>query len=191
MNKKHVRIVRDALGEVHIPKDAYWDIQTQRSLENFPAGDMLPKAFLHALALVKKACAKVNNASGILPKEKADIIMHVCDEILAGKLDNEFPLKVYQTGSATQTNMNMNEVITNRAHVLSGGTLTDERKKLHPNDDVNMSQSSNDVIPTAMHIAIYQTLQKQTIPAISLTQQTLAKKAKAFRDIVKSGRTHL
>ena len=151
----------------------------------------MPLEVIRAFAILKKAAALANHQLGVLPKEKKDLIVRVCDEILEGQLDDQFPLVVWQTGSGTQSNMNVNEVIANRAHVLSGGKLTDEKKILHPNDDVNKSQSSNDTFPTAMHIAAYKTLVDVTLPGIETLRQTLAEKSAAFMDVVKIGRTHL
>lgn len=185
------RSEEDSLGSVNVPADAYWGAQTQRSVENFQAGPQMPLAFIHALAVVKKACAQANLDCGVLSPEKAGFIAQVCDEIITDKLNDQFPVKVYQTGSGTQTNMNMNEVIANRAHVLSGGTLKDKEKILHPNDDVNKSQSSNDVIPTTMHIASYIALRSGVVPAVGRLRDALADKSTQFADVIKSGRTHL
>src|SRR3954470_13225313 len=150
------RIEKDTMGPVNVPADKYWGAQTQRSKENFTiGGHLMPLEVIRAFAILKKAAAYANLELGVLSKDKAEIIGKVCDEILAGKLDDEFPLVVWQTGSGTQSNMNVNEVIGNRAHVLLGGNLMDEKKSIHPNDDVNKSQSSNDTFPTAMHIAAY------------------------------------
>jgi fumarate hydratase class II len=187
------RIEKDTMGEVKVPSEKYWGAQTERSRNNFTIGgthDLMPMEIIYAFAYLKKAAAITNNELGVLPKEKADIISKVCDEILEGKLDNEFPLVVYQTGSGTQSNMNLNEVIANRAHVLLGGKLEDNAKKIHPNDDVNKSQSSNDTFPTAMHIAAYKMIVEETIPKVEILLKTLDQKAKQFKDIVKIGRTH-
>lgn len=187
------RIDKDTLGEVMVPKDAYYGAQTQRSIENFKIAretNRMPKEIIRAFAYLKKAAALTNLDAGVLSQEKCDLIGKVCDEILAGKLDNAFPLVVWQTGSGTQSNMNVNEVIANRAHVLNGGNLTDEKKILSPNDDVNKSQSSNDTFPTAMHIAAYQILERITIPGIKKLRNALAEKSKAFKEVVKIGRTH-
>ncbi len=182
---------KDSLGYVDVPADKYWGAQTQRSFENFKiGGQKMPIEIIRAFAILKKGAALTNAAAGVLPKEKADLIGKVCDEILAGKLDDQFPLVVWQTGSGTQSNMNMNEVIANRGHVLQGGKLTDEKKYLHPNDDVNKSQSSNDTFPTAMHIAAYEILVKTTIPGMEALRDTLAQKSKEFMNVVKIGRTH-
>jgi fumarate hydratase class II len=186
------RIERDTMGEVKVPATRYWGAQTERSRNNFRIGSpaSMPVEIIHAFAILKKAAALANEELGVLPSEKAKMISRVCDEILEGRLDDEFPLVIWQTGSGTQSNMNVNEVIANRAHVLNGGKLTDEKKVLHPNDDVNKSQSSNDTFPTAMHIAAYKQVTEVTLPGLKLLQQTLAEKAQAFRDIVKTGRTH-
>ena len=182
---------KDSIGYVDVPAERYWGAQTQRSFENFKiGGHLMPIEIIRAFAILKKAAALTNNEAGILDAEKTNLICRVCDEISEGLLDDEFPLVVWQTGSGTQSNMNLNEVIANRAHVLTGGKLTDAKKILHPNDDVNKSQSSNDTFPTAMSIAAYSYLVKHTIPAIKQLQNTLDKKAKNFADIVKTGRTH-
>jgi fumarate hydratase class II len=186
------RIEHDTLGNVEVPVDKYWAAQTQRSKMNFkigPEGSM-PREIIDAFAYLKKAAALANTELGVLPKEKCDLIGKVADEILAGKLYDNFPLVIWQTGSGTQSNMNVNEVIANRAHVLNGGKLTDEKKVLHPNDDVNKSQSSNDTFPTAMHIAAYKMLVEVTFPGVVQLRDALAEKAEAFKDIVKTGRTH-
>ncbi|MEZ4953992.1 MAG: class II fumarate hydratase [Saprospiraceae bacterium] len=183
---------KDSLGFVKVPADKYWAAQTQRSKENFKiGGQTMPIEIVRAFAILKKAAALTNVDAGVLPKAKATLIGKVCDEILAGKLDDQFPLVVWQTGSGTQSNMNVNEVIANRGHVLQGGKLEDEKKYLHPNDDVNKSQSSNDTFPTAMHIAAYTILVETTIPGIEKLRYTLKDKAKAFDKVVKIGRTHL
>jgi len=187
------RIEKDTMGEVKVPIDAYYGAQTQRSVENFPIAqdiNKMPKEIIRAFAYLKKAAALTNQDAGVLPKEKADLIGKVCDEILAGKLDQWFPLVVWQTGSGTQSNMNVNEVVAYRGHVLAGGKLTDKEKTLHPNDDVNKSQSSNDTFPTAMHIAAYKMLVETTIPGIEQLRNTLAAKSAAFKKVVKIGRTH-
>jgi fumarate hydratase class II len=186
------RIEKDTMGEVKVPADKYWGAQTERSRNNFrigPPGSM-PREIVHAFAYLKKAAALTNLELGKLPKEKCDLIGKVCDEILTGALDDQFPLVIWQTGSGTQSNMNVNEVVAYRAHVLSGGKLTDEQKVLNPNDDVNKSQSSNDTYPTAMHIAAYKLTEEVTIPGVKKLRDTLAKKAVAFQDVVKTGRTH-
>lgn len=185
------RIEHDTMGEVKVPSDKYWGAQTQRSLENFKIGDnKMPHEVIYAFAILKKAAARSNEQLGVLAKEKADMIAQACDEILDNQHNEQFPLVVWQTGSGTQSNMNSNEVIANRAHVLMGGDLSDAKKKIHPNDDVNKSQSSNDTFPTAMHIAAYKMLVEQTIPKIEQLRDTLAQKAEAFKSIVKIGRTH-
>ncbi|MDQ3394431.1 MAG: lyase family protein, partial [Bacteroidota bacterium] len=186
------RIEKDTMGPVNVPANQYWGAQTQRSKENFTIGGdamKMPLEVIQAFAILKKAAAQANADLGVLSIDKSDIIGKVCDEILAGKLDDEFPLVVWQTGSGTQSNMNLNEVIANRAHVLLGGKLSDEKKSVHPNDDVNKSQSSNDTFPTAMHIAALMYLEKETIPKIEKLRDTLNKKAKAFSNVVKIGRT--
>jgi fumarate hydratase class II len=186
------RIEHDTMGEVKVPADKYWGAQTERSRNNFKIGPeaSMPKEIIYAFAYLKKAAAHANCDLGVLSAEKRDMISQACEEILEGKLDGEFPLVIWQTGSGTQSNMNANEVIAYRAHVLSGGKLTDEKKVLHPNDDVNKSQSSNDTYPTAMHIAAYKMTVETTIPGIKKLRDTLAKKAEAFKHIVKTGRTH-
>ncbi|MCB0552141.1 MAG: class II fumarate hydratase [Phaeodactylibacter sp.] len=182
---------KDSLGYVDVPADKYWAAQTQRSSENFKiGGHRMPIEIIRAFAILKKAAALANLDLGVMAKEKADAIGQVCDEILAGKLDDQFPLVVWQTGSGTQSNMNVNEVIANRAHVLHGGSLEDAKKYLHPNDDVNMSQSSNDTFPTAMHIAAYKILIETTIPGIEALRDTLQRKSEQYMDVVKIGRTH-
>jgi fumarate hydratase class II len=186
------RIEKDTMGEVQVPADKYWGAQTERSRNNFrigPEGSM-PKEIIHAFAHLKKAAAQANAELGVLSAEKRDLIAKVCDEILTGVLDDQFPLVIWQTGSGTQSNMNCNEVIANRGHVLQGGKLTDAEKVLNPNDDVNKSQSSNDTFPTAMHIAAYTLTVQVTIPGIKKLRDTLAAKAEAFKDVVKTGRTH-
>lgn len=187
------RIEKDSLGEVQVPAHKYWAAQTQRSLQNFKIGgpaDRMPLEIIRAFAILKKAAALTNQDLGVLAAEKAALIGTVCEEILDGKLDEEFPLVIWQTGSGTQSNMNVNEVIANRGHVIKGGQLNDENKALHPNDDVNKSQSSNDTYPTAMHIAAYKQAVEITIPGLALLRDTLSAKAIAFKDIVKIGRTH-
>lgn len=185
------RIEKDSLGDIRVPSDKYWGAQTQRSKENFRIGiERMPDSIIKAFAILKKAAALTNYDLNILSKEKAALISEVCDEITDGKLDDQFPLVVWQTGSGTQSNMNVNEVIANRAHVLNGGKLSDELKILHPNDDVNKSQSSNDTFPTAMHIAAYKMMVEETIPAIERLREALDEKAQAFKDVVKIGRTH-
>lgn len=188
-----IRIEKDTMGQVEVPADKYWGAQTQRSKDNFKIGGeamKMPMEVIRAFAILKKAAASTNAELGVLDAEKAEIIGKVCDEIIQGALDDQFPLVVWQTGSGTQSNMNVNEVIANRAHVLLGGKLTDEKKKIHPNDDVNKSQSSNDTFPTAMHIAAYKLLVEDTLPKIQTLRNTLDEKAKAYADVVKIGRTH-
>ncbi|MFQ6112924.1 MAG: class II fumarate hydratase, partial [bacterium] len=185
------RIEEDTMGTVKVPAGKYWGAQTQRSLQNFKIGDQrMPIEVIRAFAVVKKAAALTNYECGVLPKEKADIIVKVCDEILDGKLDEHFPLVVWQTGSSTQTNMNVNEVISNRAIELLGGELG-SKTPIHPNDDVNKSQSSNDTFPTAMHVAAYQLITNNTLPNLQALHDTMADKAKEFMPVVKIGRTHL
>jgi len=182
---------KDSIGYVDVPADKYWGAQTQRSFQNFKiGGQKMPEEIIRAFAILKKAAAITNCELGVLAEDKRDIIMTVTDEVSAGKLDDQFPLVVWQTGSGTQSNMNLNEVIANRAHVLLGGKLTDENKKVHPNDDVNKSQSSNDTFPTAMHIAAYTILMKNTIPSLESLRDELNKKSKEYMDVVKIGRTH-
>ena len=186
------RIEKDTMGEIEVPADKYWGAQTQRSLENFTiGGHKMPIEVIHAFAILKKAAALANHELGVLPANKKDIIAQVCDEILTGKLDSEFPLVVWQTGSGTQSNMNLNEVIAYRAHVLLGGSLMDEKKKLNPNDDVNKSQSSNDTFPTAMHIAAYSYVVTEMLPKVKALRDTLDAKVTAFKNVIKIGRTHL
>ncbi len=187
------RIEKDTMGEVKVPANVYWGAQTQRSIDNFKIAqdiNRMPKEIIKAFAYLKKAAALTNFDAGVLPKEKSELIGQVCDEIIAGKLDDQFPLVVWQTGSGTQSNMNLNEVIAYRAHVIKGGSLSDKEKFLHPNDDVNKSQSSNDTFPTAMHIAAYQILTQTTIPGITALKNTLEAKSKEFMQVVKIGRTH-
>ena len=187
------RIEKDTMGEVKVPVDAYFGAQTQRSIDNFKIAqdiNRMPKEIIRAFAYLKHAAAITNNEAGVLTKKKADLIGKVCNEILDGKLDDYFPLVVWQTGSGTQSNMNVNEVVAYRGHVLNGGKLSDKEKYLHPNDDVNKSQSSNDTFPTAMHIAAYKILMETTIPGITKLRNTLDKKSKAYMKVVKIGRTH-
>jgi fumarate hydratase, class II len=188
------RIEKDTMGKVKVPADKYWGAQTQRSVENFDIArdtNKMPIEIVHAFAYLKKAAALTNSEAGVLPQESCELIGKVCDEILEGKLNDQFPLVVWQTGSGTQSNMNMNEVVAYRAHVINGGALTDEKKIIHPNDDVNKSQSSNDTFPTAMHIAAYKMIVETTIPGLKKLRDTLASKTKEFKDVVKIGRTHL
>ena len=186
------RIEMDTLGEVKVPADKYWGPQTQRSHINFPIGPeaSMPIEIIHAFGYLKKAAAITNFNLGVLSEEKKDLISKACDEIIAGKLDDQFPLVVWQTGSGTQSNMNANEVVANRAHVLAGNKLGVGKRLIHPNDDVNKSQSSNDTFPTAMHIAAYHKLISHTIPCIELLRDTLQKKSEEMMDVVKIGRTH-
>ncbi len=185
---------KDTMGVVEVPANVYWGAQTERSVENFRIAqdiNKMPKEIVKAFAYLKKGAALTNFDAGVLAQDKCDLICRVCDEILESKLDNEFPLVVWQTGSGTQSNMNVNEVIAYRAHVLNGGNLLDEKKYVQPNDDVNKSQSSNDTFPTAMHIAAYKILVETTIPGIKKLRDTLAAKSKEFMQVVKIGRTHL
>ncbi|MBS1765064.1 MAG: class II fumarate hydratase [Bacteroidetes bacterium] len=185
---------KDTMGIVEVPANAYWGAQTERSVENFKIArdtNKMPREIIEAFAYLKKAAALTNFDAGVLPKEKCDLISKVCDEILEGKLMDQFPLVVWQTGSGTQSNMNVNEVIAYRAHVINGGSLLDEKKIIHPNDDVNKSQSSNDTFPTAMHIAAYKILMEVTIPGIKKLRDTLKAKSEQYMHVVKIGRTHL
>ena len=187
------RIEKDTMGEVHVPATAIYGAQTQRSIDNFKIAqdiNKMPKEIIQAFAYLKKAAALTNYDCKVLPKEKCELIGKVCDEILEGKHVDAFPLVVWQTGSGTQSNMNCNEVIAYRGHVLKGGKLTDKEKFLHPNDDVNKSQSSNDTFPTAMHIAAYKMIMETTLPGITKLRKTLDKKSKKFMKVVKIGRTH-
>ena len=186
------RIEHDTMGEVKVPAHRYWGAQTERSRNNFkigPEGSM-PLEIVHAFAVLKKCAALANFKLGVLSEEKCNLIGQVCDEVVENKLNDEFPLVIWQTGSGTQSNMNMNEVIANRAHVISGGKLTDDKKVLHPNDDVNKSQSSNDTFPTAMTIAVFKQVVDYTLPGLQALKTTLKHKARDFKDIVKIGRTH-
>ena len=188
------RIEKDTMGKVQVPAHVYWGAQTQRSIMNFPIAqdiNKMPKEIIKAFAYLKKAAAITNYEAGILAEDKCDLIGQVCDEILRGELDEQFPLVVWQTGSGTQSNMNCNEVIAYRAHVIRGGNLMDEDKYVKPNDDVNKSQSSNDTFPTAMHIAAYKILMETTIPGIEKLRDTLHDKAVQYKNVVKIGRTHL
>lgn len=186
------RIETDTMGEVKVPADKYWGAQTERSRNNFKIGPeaSMPKEIIYAFGYLKKAAAMANHELGVLAADKKDLIAKACDEIIAGKLDEQFPLVIWQTGSGTQSNMNANEVIAYRAHVISGGKLADEKKVLHPNDDVNKSQSSNDTYPTAMHIAAYKQVVDITIPGMEKLRETLVKKSNEYKNIVKTGRTH-
>jgi fumarate hydratase class II len=186
------RIEKDTMGEVKVPANRYWGAQTERSRNNFkigPEGSM-PVEIIHAFAYLKKAAAHANCDLGVLSTEKRDLISKVCDEILTGQHDSEFPLVIWQTGSGTQSNMNCNEVIANRGHVINGGNLLDEQKVLNPNDDVNKSQSSNDTYPTAMHIAAYKMTVETTLPGLLHLRNVLQQKVEQFKDVVKTGRTH-
>jgi fumarate hydratase class II len=187
------RIEKDTMGEVQVPANKYWGAQTQRSKMNFKIGGEnmhMPNEIVKAFAILKKSAAEANSELGVLDKSKSDLIGKVCDEVVKGKLDDQFPLVIWQTGSGTQSNMNMNEVVANRAHIMSGGSLYDAKKVIHPNDDVNKSQSSNDTFPTAMHIAGYKIIVENTIPNVEKLRDTLQKKVDAFGDVVKIGRTH-
>ena len=187
------RIEKDTMGDVKVPAEKYWGAQTERSRNNFKIGvaASMPLEVVYGFAYLKKAAAHANSQLGVLAEEKRDLISKVCDEILAGKHDEEFPLVIWQTGSGTQSNMNTNEVIANRAHVINGGSLADIEKIIHPNDDVNKSQSSNDTYPTGMHIAAYKMVVECTIPGVEKLRDTLKEKSEAFKDVVKIGRTHL
>jgi len=185
------RIEKDTMGEVQVPADKYWGAQTQRSKDNFKIGNgTMPLEIIRAFGYLKKAAAATNTDLGILPEEKASLIMQACDEIIDGELDEQFPLVVWQTGSGTQSNMNVNEVVANRVHVIQGNKLGEGSRLIHPNDDVNKSQSSNDTFPTAMHIAAYEVLMEVTIPGVKELRDTLNEKSKAFMGVVKIGRTH-
>ena len=187
------RIEKDTMGEVKVPSDKYWGAQTERSRNNFKIGAAasMPLEVVYGFAYLKKAAAHTNCELGVLSENKRDLISIVCDEILDGKHDDQFPLVIWQTGSGTQSNMNSNEVIANRAHVINGGNLEDAEKTIHPNDDVNKSQSSNDTFPTGMHIAAYKVIIENTIPGIEQLRDTLEAKSIAFNKVVKIGRTHL
>src|SRR6185503_9818202 len=189
--KAEVRIETDSMGEIEVPADKYWGAQTQRSLIHFNIGDdRMPRELIRALGILKKAAALVNEDLGKLPGEKARLIVQACDEVIEGKLDVHFPLRIWQTGSGTQSNMNANEVISNRAIELAGGTMG-SKKPIHPNDDVNRSQSSNDVFPTVMHVAAALEIRETLIPAVAALRAGIEKKAAEFASIVKVGRTHL
>ena len=187
------RIEKDTLGEVQVPKDVYWGAQTERSRSNFKIGESssMPLEIVYGFAYLKKAAAYTNYKLGVLDKFKRDLISQVCDEILEGKHDDQFPLVIWQTGSGTQSNMNVNEVIANRAHVLAGNTLGAGEKTLAPNDDVNKSQSSNDTFPTGMHIAAYKMIVETALPGIEKLRNVLKQKSEAFKNVVKIGRTHM
>lgn len=187
------RIEKDTLGQVHVPADKYWGAQTERSRNNFKIGPAasMPLEIVYGFAYLKKAAAYANCDLGVLSSEKRDLIAHVCDEILEGKLDDQFPLVIWQTGSGTQSNMNVNEVIANRAQELAGRKIGEGEKAIQPNDDVNKSQSSNDTFPTGMHIAVYKKIVETTIPGVEQLRNTLQTKSDAFKNVVKIGRTHL
>lgn len=187
------RIEHDTMGEVQVPADKYWGAQTERSRNNFKIGApaSMPKEIIEAFAYLKKAAAFTNADTGVLPTKKRDLIAQVCDEILDGTLDDQFPLVIWQTGSGTQSNMNVNEVVSNRAHVIEGNKLGEGTPFIHPNDDVNKSQSSNDTFPTAMHIAAYKAIIEITIPGVEKLRDVLQTKSEEFKDVVKIGRTHL
>ena len=187
------RIEKDTMGEVKVPAEKYWGAQTERSRNNFKIGAeaSMPLEIVYGFAYLKKAAAHTNHELGVLAEDKKNLISQVCDEILEGKHDEQFPLVIWQTGSGTQSNMNTNEVIANRAHVLAGNQLGEGERLVHPNDDVNKSQSSNDTFPTGMHIACYKMIIETTIPGVEKLRDTLAKKSKDFMDVVKIGRTHL
>lgn len=191
IENKKTRIESDSMGKIEVPEDVYWGAQTQRSLHHFDIGyDIMPRELIRAFALLKKAAAMANHELHVLPEEKVKLIAAACDEIIAGKLADQFPLRIWQTGSGTQTNMNINEVIANRAIEMAGGKLG-SKKPIHPNDDVNRSQSSNDTFPTAMHIAAVEAIVHRLIPSITQLRDAIAEKQKAFSHIVKTGRTHL
>lgn len=187
------RIEKDTMGEVKVPSDKYWGAQTERSRNNFKIGPAasMPLEIIYGFAYLKKAAAHANCELGVLTQEKRDLISQVCDEILAGKHDDQFPLVIWQTGSGTQSNMNVNEVVANRAQELAGGKIGEGEKAIQPNDDVNKSQSSNDTFPTGMHIACYKMVVERTIPGVEKLRNTLKEKSEAFKDVVKIGRTHL
>ncbi len=187
------RIEKDTMGEVHVPSEKYWGAQTERSRNNFKIGPSasMPIDIIYGFAYLKKAAAYTNCELGVLSEEKRDLIAAVCDEIIKGDLNDEFPLVIWQTGSGTQSNMNVNEVIGNRAQVLAGGKIGEGDKIIQPNDDVNKSQSSNDTFPTAMHIAAYKKIVEITIPGVTQLRNTLHEKSQEFSNVVKIGRTHL
>ena len=188
---KKTRVETDSMGSIKVPDDKYWGAQTQRSIQNFPIGtEKMPIELIRALGIVKKASALVNHQLGLLPLKKKDLIVRTCNELLSGKLDDHFDLVIWQTGSGTQTNMNVNEVIANRSIEKAGGKLG-SKTPIHPNDDVNMSQSSNDVFPTAMHIATMSAVKKHLLPNLKLLAKGFLAKSKQFQKIVKVGRTHL
>src|SRR6476469_2648967 len=186
-----MRIESDSMGKIEVASNVYWGAQTQRSLLHFNIGrDTMPTELIRAFGILKKACALVNEDLGKLPADKCKLIVHAADEVISGKLDDQFPLRIWQTGSGTQTNMNVNEVISNRAIELAGGEMG-SKKPIHPNDDVNMSQSANDTLPAAMHIAAAKRVTNALIPAVKTVHHAIAAKAKEFKDVVKIGRTHL
>src|SRR5882762_6912980 len=188
---KRTRIESDSMGQVEVPADVYWGAQTQRSILHFNIGrDTMPPELIRAFGILKKACALVNQNLGKLPPEKTNLIVQAADEVIVGKLNDQFPLRIWQTGSGTQTNMNVNEVIANRAIEIAGGVMG-SKKPIHPNDDVNMSQSSNDTFPAAMHIAAASETARRLLPAIKTLRDALDAKTREFADIVKIGRTHL
>jgi fumarate hydratase class II len=190
-HKAAMRIESDSMGQIEVPANVYWGAQTQRSLIHFNIGpDVMPPELIRAFGILKKACALVNQDLGKLPPEKAKLIVQAADEVIAGKLNDQFPLRIWQTGSGTQTNMNVNEVIANRAIEIAGGRLG-SKTPIHPNDDVNMSQSSNDTFPTAMHIAAAERVHRRLIPAVRGVREAIAAKAREFKDVLKIGRTHL
>src|SRR6266446_8585212 len=189
--KAGTRTETDSMGPIEVPNDRYWGAQTARSLIHFAIGaDKMPRTIIWAMGILKKACAEVNRDLGKLPADKAKLIVQAADEVIEGKLDDHFPLSIWQTGSGTQTNMNANEVISNRAIELAGGTMG-SKKPIHPNDHVNMSQSSNDTFPTAMHVAAALDLTRRLVPSVGALRDALAAKAREFDDVVKIGRTHL
>src|SRR5579863_1440114 len=191
VRKKAMRMETDSMGPIEVPTNVYWGAQTARSLVHFDIGrDTMPPELIRAFGILKKACALVNQELGKLPPEKARLIIQACDEVISGKLNAEFPLRIWQTGSGTQTNMNANEVIANRAIELAGGEMG-SKKPIHPNDHVNMSQSSNDTFPTAMHIAAADELTRRLLPALAKLVESLKRKQAEIGDIVKIGRTHL
>jgi len=191
MNTKTTRTESDSMGKIDVASDVYWGAQTERSLHHFAIGDdVMPKEFIRAFGILKKAAAIINNKLGLLPEDKMKLISAAADEVIAGKLHEHFPLRIWQTGSGTQTNMNVNEVISNRAIEMAGGKLG-SKSPIHPNDDVNCSQSSNDTFPTAMHIAAVETIVHRLIPSLKELRNALAKKQNEFKNIVKIGRTHL
>jgi len=187
------RIEKDTMGKVEVPADKYWGAQTERSRNNFKIGPSasMPLEIVYGFAYLKKAAAHANCDLGVLAKDKRDLISNVCDEILTGKLDDQFPLVIWQTGSGTQSNMNVNEVIANRAHEMAGNVIGEGDKTIQPNDDVNKSQSSNDTFPTGMHIACYKMIVETTIPGVEILRDTLLLKSQEFKNVVKIGRTHL